>query len=82
LAIELLVAVMVIDCRVAAVTVSGIVFEFTPLCVAEMLLEPMPAPVAIPLVLIVAADVFEEFHVAELVRFCVVPSLNVPVAVN
>ena len=35
-----------------------------------------------PLVLIVAAAVFEELQVAELVRFCVVPSVYVPVAVN
>jgi hypothetical protein len=33
-------------------------------------------------VLTVATAVAEEFHVAELVRFCVFPSLNVPVAVN
>ena len=56
--------------------------EVTPLCVAVMLLEPMPAPVAKPLVLIVAAAVFEEVQLAELVRFWVVPSVNVPVAVN
>ena len=73
---------MAIDCRVAAVTVSAIVFEVIPFCVAEMLLEPMPAPVASPTVLIVATVVLDEFHVAELVKFCVLPSLKVPVAVN
>ena len=73
---------MVIDCRVAAVIVRAIVFELTPLCVAVMLLEPMPAPVASPLALIVAAAVFDEIQLAELVRFCVVPSVKVPVAVN
>jgi hypothetical protein len=33
-------------------------------------------------VLIVATAVFEELQIAEPVRFCVVPSLKVPVAVN
>ena len=80
-AIDVLVAVMVMDCSVAAVTLNVIVFDVTPLCVAVMLLEPTPAPVAKPLVLIVAA-VFDELQTAELVRFCVVPSLNVPVAAN
>ena len=46
------------------------------------MLDPAAAPVARPLVLMLAAAVFEEVHVAELVRFCVVPSLKVPVAVN
>lgn len=72
----------VIDCRVAAVTVSAIVFDVTPPCAAVILLEPTPVPFARPLVLIVAAAVFEEVQFAELVRFCVVPSVNVPVAVN
>ena len=42
----------------------------------------MPTAVARPVVLIVATVEEEEFHVAVLVRFCVVPSLKVPVAVN
>jgi hypothetical protein len=74
--------VIAIDCRVGAVTVNAIAFEVTPLCVAVMLLEPTPAPVAKPLVLIVAAAVFDEVQLAELVRFWVVPSVKVPVAVN
>lgn len=73
---------IVIDCSVAAVTVTVIALEVTPLCVAVMLLEPVPAPVASPAVLIVTAAVVDEVHVAEFVRFCVVPSVNVPVAVN
>src|SRR5215469_2081105 len=81
-AIEVLVAVIVIDCKVAAVTVSAMVFDVIPFWVAVILLEPTPAPVARPLVLIVAAAVLEEFQFAELVRFCVVPSVKVPVAVN
>lgn len=47
-----------------------------------MLLDPVPAPVAKPLVVIVATAVFDEVQLAEFVRFCVVPSVNVPVAVN
>jgi hypothetical protein len=82
LAIDVLVAVMVIDCSVAAVTLSAIVFEVTPLWVAEMLLEPMPAPVATPLALIVAAAVLDDVQIAEVVRSWVLPSLKVPVAVN
>lgn len=73
---------MVIDCNVAAVMANAITFEVTPFCTAEMLLEPMPDAVASPVVLIVAAAVFEELQITELVRFCVVLSLNVPVAVN
>ena len=73
---------MVIACSAAVVTVSASVLEVTPLCVAVMLAEPMPLPVARPLVLIVAAAALEEVHVAELVRLCVLPSLKVPLAVN
>jgi hypothetical protein len=73
---------MAIDCSVAAVTVSATVFEVTPACDALTLLEPTPVPVASPVLLTVAAAVFEDVQVAELVRFCVVPSVKVPVAVN
>src|ERR1700722_1149358 len=43
---------------------------------------PTPAPVARPVVLIVAVVVVPEDQVTLDVRFCVVPSPNVPVAVN
>ena len=46
-----------------------------------MLLDPVPTPAARPPVTFTAAAL-EELHVAELVRFCVLPSLKVPVAVN
>src|SRR5262249_31032945 len=46
-----------------------------------MLLEPVPIPEAKPPLTLTAAAL-EELHVAELVRFCVLPSLKVPVAVN
>ena len=79
---EALLAVIVIDCSVAAVTVSATLFDVTPLCVAVMLLAPTPCPVASPLLLTVAIAVFVELQTTELVRFCVLPSLNEPVAVN
>ena len=71
-----------IDCNAAAETVSATVLDVTPLCAALILLEPSPIPVARPLIPIVAAAVFEEVHAAELLMFCVVPSLKLPVAVN
>jgi hypothetical protein len=66
---ELLGAVIMIDCNAAAVTVSATVFEVTPPCDALMLVEPIPEPVATPLLLIVAAAVFEEVQAIDLVRF-------------
>jgi len=81
LAIEELLALTVIACSVAAVIVSAKLLEVIPLWDAVMLLEPAPTPEAIPAVK-VAAAVFEEVQVADVVRFCVLPSLNVPVAVN
>lgn len=65
----MLVTVIVIDCRVAAVTVSAIVFEVIPFWLAVMLLDPTPAPFATPLVLIVTAAVFDEIQFAVRVRF-------------
>jgi hypothetical protein len=73
---------MVIDCSVAAVTVSAKTFDVMPLCVALMLVVPVPPPVASPDALTLDAAVLEDDHVAELVRLCVVPSLKVPVALN
>jgi hypothetical protein len=49
---------------------------------APMLLFPCAALVAIPELLIVATAVFEDVQVAELVRSFLLPSLNVPSAVN
>src|SRR5437763_13744709 len=70
---------MLIDCSVAAVTVSTSVLEVTPLCAAVMLVEPTTVPVARPLALMVAADAFEEDQATEVVRFWVLPSLKVQV---
>ena len=47
-----------------------------------MVVDPVPKALARPAVLIVATVAAEELHVAVLLRFCVVPSVYVPVAVN
>jgi hypothetical protein len=79
--IEGVAGVTAIDCSVAAVTVR-VVEPFTVPEAALMDEVPTAAPVARPAAVIVAVAVFDELHVAVLVRFWVVPSLNVPVAVN
>ena len=68
-AIEVLAELMVIDCSVAAVTVSTSVFEVTPLWVALMLVEPIPLPVARPAALMLTTDELEEAQATEVVRF-------------
>lgn len=50
--------------------------------VAVTVVLPVPTLDASPPVLMVATPVVEDPHVAELLRFCVLPSVNVPVAVN
>jgi hypothetical protein len=70
------------DCKVAAVTASAMAFEVTPFCEAVMLLDPTFMPVASPAAFRVATAGLDEDQAAVFVRFCVVPSLNVPVAVN
>jgi hypothetical protein len=67
--------------EITAVTES-VTEPVIPPCTAEIEAWPMPAAVAIPLVLTVAAAVFAELQVAVLVRFWELPSLKVPVAVN
>jgi hypothetical protein len=81
LAIDGFAGVTAIDCNVAAVTVSKV----EPLMdddVAVIVEFPTPAALARPEALIVAVVVVPEDQVTLDVRFCVVPSLNVPVAVN
>ena len=75
-------ALTLIDFSTAAVTVSVTLFEVIPFWVAVMLLVPIAAPVAKPPAAIFTVAEFELAHVALSVRFCVLPSLNVPVAVN
>jgi hypothetical protein len=79
---DALAAEMVTDRNTAAVTVSVKAFEVIPLCEAVMSLEPAAIPVATPLPLMAAAEAFDEFHTTEFVRFWVLPSLKLPVAVN
>jgi type III secretory pathway component EscT len=50
--------------------------------VAWIVVLPTATPVARPVAVIVATPVLLELHVTELVRFCVLLSLYVPVAVN
>ena len=69
------------DTSVAGVTVRVVL----PLMLPELactVVEPVPTEVAKPAVLMVATVRADELHVAVPVKFCVVPSLNVPVAVN
>ncbi len=70
-----------IDTSAAAVTVS----TPEPLTVPEvavMFAVPMPTLCASPPLLIVAVETVSDDHVVVLVRFCVLPSVYVPVAVN
>jgi len=67
-AIEELLALIVIDCSVEAVTPSGTVLEVIPFWDAVMLLEPVATPVAKPVALIFTVAGLKEVHVAVLVR--------------
>src|SRR4029077_15331193 len=75
-----------IDTSVAAVTVSGAASEVTPLTLALMLVDPVPAAEARPLepdaLLIVATVLSDEPQVTTEVRSCVELSVYTPVAVN
>jgi hypothetical protein len=81
LVIEGFAGVTAMDCNVAAVTVRTVEPLIAP-DVALIVDVPTPAPVARPAALIVAVVVVPDDHVTLDVRFCVLPSLNVPVAVN
>ena len=81
-AIEELFALIVIDWSVAAVTVNAKLFEVIPFWVAVRLLGPTAVPVARPVALTLTVAGAEEAQVAALVRFWVLPSLKVPVAVS
>lgn len=74
-----------IETKAAAVTVSDVEAEIVP-DVAVMLATPIAAALASPweplALLIVAIPVAEELQTTLPVTFCVVPSVNVPVAVN
>jgi hypothetical protein len=72
----------VIDDRFAAVTVSRVVLEIPPVAAVMVVFCPAVVEVANPEALMVAAAVFEEDHVTEDVRSCVLLSEKVPVAWN
>jgi hypothetical protein len=77
--------VTAMDTRVAEVTVSAVVPTTLP-DVAVIVDEPAATDVANPLepaaLLMAAIDVADDFQVTDVVRFCVVLSEYVPVAVN
>ena len=50
--------------------------------VARIAVLPVATPVASPVLLIVAAAVLVEVHVTTVVRFWLLPSLKIPMAVN
>jgi hypothetical protein len=70
-----------IDTNAAAVTVISVVPLIAPE-VAVMFAVPMPTLCASPVLFTVAVETVSDVHIAVLVRFCVLPSVNVPVAVN
>ncbi len=70
-----------IDTSAAAVTVNTVELLTVP-DLAVRFAVPMPMLCASPALLIVAVEGVSDVHVAVLVRFCVVPSVKVPVAVN
>src|SRR5258708_35841374 len=77
--IEAVPGVTVIDTNTGAVTVR-VADPETPFRVALMFENPAATVVANPPVWIVATEVTDEIHPAELVRLCVLPSLQVPAA--
>lgn len=76
--------VTVIDVMTAGVIVSvaADVMLGNVAKVAAIVVVPSLTAVANPVLLIVATPVIDEDHVATAVKFCVVESANVPVAVN
>src|SRR5436190_1547229 len=79
------IGVISIDTSVAGVTVSVVVPETAPMN-AVIVTVPGSTPVAKPFApaafVTLAVVAFVDAHVAWVVRSCVVPSVNVPIAVN
>ena len=73
--------VTAIELNVAAVTVIVAVADLVPL-VAVMMEEPTATPVVTPVCKTVTADVVPELQVTVLLISALVPSENVPVAIN
>ena len=74
--------VLVREPEITAVTVNPKLFDVIPFWAAVILVEPIATPVARPVELMVAFAGIELAHVAVLLKFWVLPSLRVPVAVN
>lgn len=73
--------VTAIDTNSAGPTIK-VVLLVTPAVLALIWDVPCPTPVASPPAVRVATAGLDETHVTEKVRFCVLPSEYVPVAVN
>jgi len=71
---------MVIEVKTAGVTVRVVEPLIEPK-VAVIVVVATPTPLTV-LPLAMAAETLEDVQVAKLVRFCVLPSVYVPVAVN
>lgn len=67
--IEVVVAVIEMDCKTGAVTVKTVIGLVTSLEVAVMLVVPAATPVATPPLAMVATAVLEELQVTLVVRF-------------
>jgi hypothetical protein len=78
--------VIAIDSSAAGVTTSATGVALTPLALNPIIVVPVPSPVANPATpcvsLIVATVATVELHCPDCVKFCVVPSVYVPVAAN
>jgi len=81
IAAELFAGVTTIESKVAGFTVS-VVEPVIPPDAALIVVVPVATLAARPLLLIVTTFVADESQVTVPVRFCVLPSLKVPVAVN
>ena len=57
-------------------------FDVIPFWDALMFADPVPCATANPAAVTVTILVFEEDQATEVVMFCVLPSVNVPIAVN
>jgi hypothetical protein len=69
------------EVNIAAVTVRLAVPEIVP-DMAVIVEVPTATPCASPVVLTIATGLADDFHVADALRSCMLPSLRVPVAVN
>lgn len=85
-AIDGFAGVIVIERSAAGPTVKGAVVAVTPEAVAEMATVPWPTllarPAAVPEATMFATAVLVVLQVAVVVTSCVLPSVNVPSAVN